>query len=82
MIITAKLLKVVKHPSRYGGYFYYLFFKSSDGKSFRSCLHSKCINFQRWLKVLSDFSKGQEIWLTNLITKGKIIDADSDFKRL
>lgn len=76
--MIATLIKLQKKRSRYGGYFYYAFFKGEDGKSYYTCLYPKMRNFKRWNKVL-DIGKV----FTNLkLVKGKekLIDADSKFK--
>jgi len=83
--ITATIIKIVSHKSKYGGYFYYLFFKSSNGKSYKTCLYPSCSNFQRWLQVIQEVKQGKEVWLTGLFTLSRskyIIDADSQFQRL
>ena len=78
-MITAKLIKLEKKASRYGGYFYYAFFKGSDdGKSYYSCLFPKMRNFSRWKKVLEIGTILSNLRLVK--GKNKLIDADSKFK--
>lgn len=71
--MKATLLKVDKKPSRFGGEFYYLFFKGEDGKSYRSCVYPKYGNFKRWHGIVNKVGAV----LDNLIAKGSMIDADS-----
>ena len=79
--MRAKVIKIVERPSKYGSRFYYMFFKSEDGKSFRTCLSPVCNNFARWRKVIDDCSAGKEVLLDKLTVLGKgLIDADSVFK--
>ena len=76
--MKAKLTKIDKKPSRYGGYFYYAFFSDDKGKSYYTCLYPKMRNFTRWSQVLKE-----GIILSNLrLVRGKnnLIDADSRFK--
>jgi len=76
--MTAKIIKIQKKSSRYGGHFFYAFFKGLDGKSYYTCLYPKMRNFSRWKKVLD-----VGITLTGLkkvIGKDNLLDADSRFK--
>jgi len=76
--MIAEITKIKKKPSRYGGYFYYVFFKSNKGKSYYSCLYPKMRNFIRWRKVLK---VGTLLKNLHLVRGHKnIIDADSKFK--
>lgn len=76
--MIATITKIQKKSSRYGGHFFYVFFRSIDGKkSYYSCLYPKMRNFARW-KLVMDIGTT----LTNLkLVKGKpkLIDADSKF---
>jgi len=76
--MIATITKIQKKRSRYGGFFFYVFFSSADGKkSYYSCMYPKMRNFARWKKVL-----GIGVSLSNLkLVKGKakLIDADSKF---
>ncbi len=71
--MRATLLKTQEGTSKYGGKFYYAFFKSESGKSYRSCLYPNCGNFKRW----AGFIGRKEVILDNLVEKENIIDADS-----
>jgi len=80
--MKAVLIKMVKHPSKYGGDFYYGFFKDEEGNSFKVTIAEKYRNFVRWKPVLEKYKNntGQEIWLDNLrVLKKNIIDSDSLF---
>lgn len=77
-MITAIITKIEKKNSKFGGYFYYIFFKSSKNYSYFSCIYPKFKNWSRWKKVMK---KG--ITLSNLrLVEGKknLINADSNFK--
>ena len=71
--MKATLIKTQKVASKMGGYFYYAFFKGEDGKSYRSCLYPSCGNFKRW----QSFIGREDVVLSGLNIKGKLIDADS-----
>lgn len=76
--MIATIIKIEKKSSRYGGFFYYAFFKGKDNKSYYTCLYPKMRNFSRWKKILEEGIK-----LSNLkLVKGKknLINADSRFK--
>lgn len=76
--MTAEIVKIQKKPSRYGGFFFYAFFKGLDGKSYYTCLYPKMRNFARWKKVLD---VGTTLSNLRLIKdNNKLIDADSNFK--
>jgi len=78
MILT--IMDIKKKSSRYGGHFFYVYFKSQKGEDYYSCLYPKMRNYQRWKKVLRI-----GVTLKNLklvIGKKKLIDADSKFKTL
>lgn len=75
------LMGVQKLASKYGGDFYYVFFKSDkDGISIRSCVYPKMRNFTKngWDAVIKQYPGAR---ITNLrrkkAPKGEIIDADS-----
>jgi hypothetical protein len=77
--MIATIIKIEKKRSRYGGYFFYCFFKGTDGKAYYTCLYERMRNFKRWSKVMD-----VGVTLSNLrLVKGKkdnLIDADSRFK--
>jgi len=79
--MIATIIKIQKKRSRYGGFFFYVFFKSVDNKkSYYSCLYPKMRNFLRWKKVMD-----VNTTLSNLrLVKGKdkLIDADSKFVKV
>lgn len=80
--MRAKIIKVVEKDSRYGGCFYYIFFKGEDGKNYKSCVYPQCGNYKRWAEIIQRYLKEPaEIWLRGLVLKGeKLIDADSLFE--
>lgn len=71
--MKAILQKTTKQPSKYGGDFFYAFFKLENGESARSCLSPKCKNFARW----KSFIGKENIVLDGLTIKGNLVDADS-----
>ena len=80
--MRAKIVKIEEKDSKYGGFFYFIFFKGEDGKSYRTCVYPRYGNFKRWQPVINDFTKDgiKEIWLDGLVKKGeRLIDADSLF---
>ncbi len=78
MILT--IMEIKKKPSRYGGHFFYVYFKSQKGKDYYSCIFPKLRNYQRWKKVLRVGVTLKELRL--VVGKTKLIDADSRFKTL
>ena len=76
--MKAKILKIQKKKSEYGGHFYFVFMKGEDGKSYKTCLYPSCGNFKRWSFVIEKHSPDKEMWLGNLRVKnGRLVDADS-----
>jgi len=76
--MNAKILKITERPSNQGGIFYYVFFKSDEGKSYRSCISSKMRNFKNWEQIIKRYTKGEELELSGLfVTPQGLIDADS-----
>jgi hypothetical protein len=76
--MQATLVKLEKKPSRYGGYFYYAFFKNKDGKSYYTCLYPKMRNFKKWKPLMKE-----GITLKGLrIKKDRLLDADSPIKQV
>ena len=78
--MTAEIIKIQKKKSRYGGYFYYVFFKSLTGKSYYSCVYERMRNFARWKKILDVGVVLSGLRLSN--TKPNLIDADSRFSKV
>lgn len=77
-MIKAQLVKTQKTPSKYGGDFFYLFFKGEDGKSYRSCVVSTYRNWKNWRDIVENFSEDSPIWLDGLSLKNGMVDADSN----
>jgi len=70
------LMKVKREKSRYGGHCFGLFFRSDEGKSYRSWLYPFCNNFVKW-KLVLESGEGTEIENLKLKTP-HIVDADSE----
>lgn len=75
--MKAQLLDIQKHPSKYEGDFYYLFFKDENGKNYKSCVGDAFRNWKNWSDIIANFDKSNPIWLDGLKLKGELIDADS-----
>jgi hypothetical protein len=72
--MKALVTGIQNKPSRYGGTFKYIFFKSLEtGKSFKTCINPAFGNAIRWQNIQTG------VVLDNLLTKGGIVDADSVF---
>lgn len=79
-MIIFQTTKIERKSSRYGGIFYYLFFKClTCGHSYRTCLGPKMRNYARWSEIVDGVKAEQTFALTNLIVKPgtRLIDADS-----
>jgi len=78
--MKATFLKYSKKPSNFGGFFYYIFVKGEDGKSYRGCIGDGFINFGKWNRILATAERGDILENLRLKEyKGKpIIDADSN----
>jgi hypothetical protein len=50
--MKAKIVKVSSKSSIYGGIFYYMFFKSQSGDSYKSCIYPKMRNFINWRNLI------------------------------
>lgn len=76
--MRALITKVEEKPSKFGGVFYYCFLKSDKGKSYKTCLYPNFRNFGRWKSVIEK-ARQEEVWLTGLIERNGLVDADSPF---
>lgn len=78
--MNARVLKISKKPSRYGQDFYYIFCKTDDGISCKSCVSPQYGNYVKWSGLISKMERinDHEINATLLGIKlrGKLIDAD------
>lgn len=78
--MNAKVIKVQEKPSKYGGKFYYIFFKGEkDGKSYRTCVFPQCRNFGKWRELINKFKKDDDFdWIAVglKVKKGNLLDAD------
>jgi len=77
--MKAKIIKIQEKASRYGKYFYYIFFKDESGKSSRTCIYPQYRNYARWQGIIERFFKSEgEVWVEGLNLKGeRLVDADS-----
>ena len=81
--MTATVLKTEKHKSKYGGFFYYLFMKGEDGKSYRTCVAEKYSNYQRWKNFITRSLSGERFTLTGLsLMRNGFINADCEPKEV
>lgn len=74
MSVVYEVLKIGdRQKSKYQGFYYYVFFKGSDGKSYRTCITDACRNFGMWQGVkVGDIVTGLRV------KKDELIDADSE----
>jgi len=76
--MKATLTKIEKRPSRYGGFFFYAFFKADNGKTYYTCLYPKMRNYVHWKPYMKEGTK-----LKNLrVKKGRLLDADSPIEEV
>lgn len=64
--------------SKYGGKFYYVYFKEYDtGKTYKTCLTPGYRNYKNWIDVIRNFND-KVVEVENVRTNSKgLIDADS-----
>lgn len=78
--MRATLTHVSAQSSKYGGIFYYAYFRDDQGKAYKSCLYKECKNYARWLPVIQHSINGKKVVLDGLKLKDKnLINADSKF---
>lgn len=79
IIGRVKVTGVQRSKSRFGGDFFYVFFKDMEGKSYRTCIYPKYRNFAMWGDLIEERSrKSIDIYLTGLTERKEgQIDADS-----
>ena len=73
--MQALLMRIDTKPSKFGGIFYYLFWKGEDQKSYRTAVYPQYRNYNRWRDIIDN--RKIKRWYKNLAKRGKIIDADS-----
>lgn len=79
MKVSRLLVTGVKEMnSKYGGKFYYVYFKEYDtGKTYRTCITPGYRNYKNWLSLMNNFKdKVVEVENVRVNSKG-LIDADS-----
>lgn len=78
---TAKITGLNRRPSKFGGDFYYIYFKDVEsGKSLRTCVYPNYRNYRNWASIINQYEANDktDIVLTNLIVRnGTMVDADS-----
>ena len=81
--MRAKVTKIDEKPSYRGGSFFFIFFKTDEGRSAKTCIYPQYGNARRWLpeipKWRAALADGREVWLDGLFLRGNLIDADSQF---
>lgn len=78
--MRAKVTKISMHPSKFGGWFNYIFFSDMKGNSFKTCIYPTYRNAKQWKGVIDRFNSGSEVWIDGLVVKGKgLVNADSPF---
>ncbi len=79
MTILKKLLMTgcKEQKSKYGGTFYYVYFKDYEtGSSYKTCLSPNYRNYKNWKSAIECF-KNKVVEVENVRAEGKLIDADS-----
>ena len=70
--------KVDSRQSKMGDIFYYVFLKSDEGKSARTCIYPKFRNYQFWKPAIDAARNDKAVYLKNLREmKNGMVDADS-----
>jgi predicted RNase H-related nuclease YkuK (DUF458 family) len=78
--MQATMTRVSAQSSKYGGMFYYAYFRDDQGQSYKSCLYKECKNYSRWVPVIQHVINGKTVVLDGLKIKDKtLINADSKF---
>ena len=73
-----KVLSINKQPSKYGGEFYYIFFKNIDtGSSLKTCVADSYRNYKNWKNIIEKFNNNEEVIITNVRINTSLVDADS-----
>ena len=68
---------IKENKSKYGGKFYYVYFKEYDsGKSYKTCLSPSYRNYKNWSSLINNF-KDNTVEVENVRANGNLIDADS-----
>ena len=76
--MTLKILKIERQPSKYGGYFYYIYFKSvEEEKSYKTCVAESYRNFKNWRSIIETFDSSKKTIIDNVRITGNLVDADS-----
>ncbi|MDL2235466.1 hypothetical protein LJC07_04830 [Christensenellaceae bacterium OttesenSCG-928-L17] len=78
--MNAIVLSIKKRPSRYGGSFYYIYCKTEEGISCKSCVSPNYGNFTKWRGVIGRMAdindKKIQATLVGVRLRGKLLDAD------
>lgn len=70
-----KVISVSEHPSKYGGIFYYIFFKDmKNNKSYKTCVSPNYSNYKNWKYIVDNFGKKKHMFVDNVIVRENIID--------
>ena len=73
-----KIMNIEKQPSKYGGYFYYIYFKSEEtGKSYKTCVAENYRNYKNWKSIIETFDRSKRTLIENVRINNNLIDADS-----
>lgn len=66
-----------EQKSKYGGTFYYVYFKDYEtGTSYKTCVSPNYRNYKNWRSAIENF-KDKVVEVENVRANGKLIDADS-----
>ena len=76
--MNLKIMNIEKQPSKYGGYFYYIYFRNEDdGRSLKTCVAENYRNYKNWKSIIQTFDKSKKTVITNIRIKNGLVDADS-----
>lgn len=81
--MIAEILKITLRPCRNGDKkFYYIFFKSEEGESFKTCTSPDFRNYRKWKDIIENNRYGIKLGNLRLIRIRCewFVDADSDFR--
>lgn len=78
--MTFRITGVETKNSKFGGLFTYVFFRSDEPRSVKTCLDPRNRNYKRWEPLIAKYRAGNEVFVENLkFKRGDLVDADSLF---
>jgi len=80
--MNAEILKVTTTPSKFGGIVFVAYFKTEEGKSYKSWIDPKNRNYSKWTSILNKGAGTKVEGLRVFDEERKIVDADSEVKAI